>query len=465
MTEIDRYLENIGMWRKTSWSLIMVTMMILSTLAGMSVALTDDSESDWEDSVKRTTVQTGDQYDQPYRENANRGDIASPFTHPALMDPAYGDYGVMYGKVSDLSLLDLRADGWTLHLEERIGDDHDNDGIDDLNDLDDDNDGIYDLIERFDGCFGTGPLDHDNDGISDIEQVFTDGFNYPFGIEITSDFLYVADLDFVWKIPYKEGQLKNDKDPIKLTKDNALGDINGHRTRNIVLLDNKIYIAIGSRGNIGVEDYPRATIQEFDLKTNEQKNFATGLRNPIGLDVHPVTKKLFTVVNERDGMGDELVPDYFAQVEEGDFFGWPFFYLGHNEQPNLEKNYFYFKNIEQKKNKLVKKPEVLFKSHSGPIDLIFYNKKQFPKEFQSNAFVALHGSWNSSKPSGYMVVRIPFENNKPLGYYESFVTGFWVSDANRANVCGRPAGLGVTKNGSLLISDDINGVIYQINSN
>ena len=307
--------------------------------------------------------------------------------------------------------------------------------------------------------------DNDNDGISDIEQVFTDGFNYPFGIEITSDFLYVADLDFVWKIPYKEGQLKNDKDPIKLTKDNALGDINGHRTRNIVLLDNKIYIAIGSRGNIGVEDYPRATIQEFDLKTNEQKNFATGLRNPIGLDVHPVTKKLFTVVNERDGMGDELVPDYLAQVEEGDFFGWPFFYLGHNEQPNLEKNYFYFKNIEQKKNKLVKKPEVLFKSHSGPIDLIFYNKKQFPKEFQSNAFVALHGSWNSSKPSGYMVVRIPFENNKPLGYYESFVTGFWVSDANRANVCGRPAGLGVTKNGSLLISDDINGVIYQINSN
>ena len=307
--------------------------------------------------------------------------------------------------------------------------------------------------------------DNDNDGISDIEQVFTDGFNYPFGIEITSDFLYVADLDFVWKIPYKEGQLKSDKDPIKLTKDNALGDINGHRTRNIVLLDNKIYIAIGSRGNIGVEDYPRATIQEFDLKTNEQKNFATGLRNPIGLDVHPVTKKLFTVVNERDGMGDELVPDYFAQVEEGDFFGWPFFYLGHNEQPNLEKNYFYFKNIEQKKNKLVKKPEVLFKSHSGPIDLIFYNKKQFPKEFQSNAFVALHGSWNSSKPSGYMVVRIPFENNKPLGYYESFVTGFWVSDANRANVCGRPAGLGVTKNGSLLISDDINGVIYQINSN
>ncbi len=304
--------------------------------------------------------------------------------------------------------------------------------------------------------------DTDSDGISDISQVFAEGFNYPFGIEITSEFLYIADLDYVWKIPYKEGQLKNESEPIKLTKSNALGDPTGHRTRNIALLNNKIYIAVGSYGNIGVEPYPRATIQEFDLITNEQKIFASGLRNPVGLDVHPITKKLYTVVNERDGMGDNLVPDYFSKVEKGDFFGWPFFYLGQNEQPNLEKNYFYFKNIKQTKNKSVKKPDVLFKSHSGPIDLIFYDKKQFSKEFQGNAFVALHGSWNSSKPSGYMVARVPFKNNKPLGYYESFVTGFWVSGSNRANVCGRPAGLGITKNGSLLISDDINGIIYRV---
>ncbi len=304
--------------------------------------------------------------------------------------------------------------------------------------------------------------DNNNDGISDISQVFAEGFNYPFGIEITSDYLYVADLDYIWKMPYKEGQLKSEVKPIKLSKSNALGEPTGHRTRNIVLLNNKIYIAIGSYGNIGVEDYPRATIQEFDLNTNKQRIFATGLRNPVGLDVHPVTKELYTVVNERDGMGDDLVPDYFTKVEENDFFGWPFFYLGQNEQPNLEKNYFYFKNIEQTKSKIVKKPDVLFKSHSGPIDLIFYDKKQFSKEFYGNAFVALHGSWNSSKPSGYMVVRIPFKNNKPLGYYESFVTGFWVSGSNRANVCGRPAGLGITKNGSLLISDDINGIIYLV---
>ena len=297
--------------------------------------------------------------------------------------------------------------------------------------------------------------DTNNDGISDIHQTFAKGFNKPFGIEINSKYLFIADVDYLWKIPYKTGQLKASSKRIKLTKINALGESSGHWTRNIVLLNNKIYISIGSRGNIDIENNPRATIQEFNIKTNEQKIFATGLRNPIGMDIHPITKKIYTVVNERDGMGDELVPDYFTQVEKGDFFGWPFFYLGNNIQPNI--------NIpEEYKNSLVKKPDVLFKSHSGPIDLIFYNKNQFPKKFYGDAFVALHGSWNSSKPSGYMVVKIPFKNNKPLGYYESFVTGFWVTGSERANVCGRPAGLGVTKNGSLLISDDLNNTIYHV---
>ena len=297
--------------------------------------------------------------------------------------------------------------------------------------------------------------DINNDGVSDIHQTFAKGFKQPFGIEINSKYLFIADIDYLWKIPYKTGQLKASSKRIKLTKINALGESSGHWTRNIVLLNNKIYISIGSRGNIDIENNPRATIQEFNIKTNEQKIFTTGLRNPIGIDFHPITKKLFTVVNERDGMGDELVPDYFTQVEKGDFFGWPFFYLGNNIQPNI--------NIpEEYKNSLVNKPDVLFKSHSGPIDLIFYNKNQFPEKFYGDAFVALHGSWNSSKPSGYMVVRIPFKNNKPLGYYESFVTGFWVTGSERANVCGRPAGLGITKNGSLLISDDLNNTIYHV---
>ncbi len=168
MTEFDTYLETIGGWKKTSLSVMMVALMIFSTLTGVTLISTpDEMETGWADSVQRTAVQTADQDDQPFRESENRGTVSSPFMHPALMDSQYPDPGVMYGKISDLSMLDLRASGWTLHLEERIGDDHDNDGIDDLNDLDDDNDGIYDLIERFDGCYGTGPLDHDNDGVAD----------------------------------------------------------------------------------------------------------------------------------------------------------------------------------------------------------------------------------------------------------------------------------------------------------
>ena len=297
--------------------------------------------------------------------------------------------------------------------------------------------------------------DINNDGKSDIQETLADGFNKPFGIEINKNYLFIADIDYLWRISYKLGQLKAEETPVKITKNNALGDGSGHWTRNIVLLNNKMYISIGSRGNIEIEDNPRGTIQEFDLKTKKQKIFATGLRNPIGIDVHPVTKKLFTVVNERDGMGDDLVPDYFSKVEKDDFFGWPFFYLGNNIQPNINihKNY---------NNVFVKKPDVLIKSHSGPIDLIFYNKKQFPAELYGDAFVALHGSWNSSKPQGYMVIKIPFKKNKPLGYYETFVTGFWISGPERANICGRPAGLGITIDGSLLISDDLNNTIWHV---
>ena len=216
-----------------------------------------------------------------------------------------------------------------------------------------------------------------------------------------------------------------------------------------------MYIAIGSRGNIEIEEYPRATIQQLDLITKKQINFATGMRNPIGLDFHPITKELFAVVNERDGMGDNLVPDYFSKINQDNFFGWPYFYLGNNIQPkiNIPKN---FKKI------LVNVPDVLFKSHSGPIDFIFYNKKKFPKKYYGNAFVALHGSWNSSRPAGYMVARIPFKNNEPIGKYESFVTGFWFSGDKQANVCGRPAGLGISNDGSLLISDDVGNNIWRV---
>ena len=147
MTELDTYLGKIGAWKKTSWSLMMVTLMIFSTtLAALQIGAEEEVQVIWDDSVQRTAVQTADQDDQPFRDREVYDSQPTSWSHPALYDVQYNDMGVMYGKVNDLSLLDLRASGWTLHLEERIGDDHDNDGIDDLNDLDDDNDGIYDLI-------------------------------------------------------------------------------------------------------------------------------------------------------------------------------------------------------------------------------------------------------------------------------------------------------------------------------
>ena len=297
--------------------------------------------------------------------------------------------------------------------------------------------------------------DNDNDGKSDVENIFAKGFNKPFGIDIYNNFLYIADTEFIWKIPYLPGDLIQQSKAIKVTKPNALGDSYGHWTRNIAIKEDKIYITIGSRGNIEIEEYPRATIQQLDLITKKQINFATGIRNAIGLDFHPITKELFAVVNERDGMGDDLVPDYFSRINKNDFFGWPYYYLGKNIQPKITipEN---FKKI------LVNTPDVLFKSHSAPIDMIFYNKKQFPKQYYGNAFVALHGSWNSSKPSGYMVVMVPFKNNKPVGNYESFVTGFWFSGNKEAQVCGRPAGLGLSNDGSLLISDDIGNTIWRV---
>jgi len=165
MTRIDTYLDEMTGNRKIAWSLLMVLLMILTPMTAFP--MTTDAEALPGDLIARSSVQTMDQSDQPFRGDHHYGVIPDVFTHPALFDPQYGDEGVMYGKVYDTSLLDLRGEGWSLHLEERLADDHDNDGIDDLNDLDDDNDGIYDLIERFDGCFGTGSLDHDNDGIVD----------------------------------------------------------------------------------------------------------------------------------------------------------------------------------------------------------------------------------------------------------------------------------------------------------
>ncbi len=179
------------------------------------------------------------------------------------------------------------------------------------------------------------------------------------------------------------------------------------------------------------------------------------MRNPVGIAFYPGTADLYVVVNERDGQGDELVPDYLTRVEEGAFYGWPYAYIGPNPQPGWA----------ERRPDLVARtrlPDLLFRSHSAPLGLVFYDAAQFPEAYRGDAFVALHGSWNAARPRGYMVVRVPFRAGRPLGHYQAFVTGFRVGGARRARVWGRPAGLAVARDGSLLIADDVANTIWRV---
>jgi len=184
--------------------------------------------------------------------------------------------------------------------------------------------------------------------------------------------------------------------------------------------------------------------------------YGTGLRNPVGITFYPGTDDLYVVVNERDGEGDELVPDYLTRVHQGDYFGWPYAYIGQHEEPSLKG----------KRPDLVAKtkvPDVLFRSHSAPLGLLFYTGTQFPAQYRGGAFVAHHGSWNAANPRGYKLVYVPFGANKrPSGGYENFALGFWTQGRAPAGVMGRPVGLAQAKDGSLLVADDVGNTVWRI---
>ena len=286
-------------------------------------------------------------------------------------------------------------------------------------------------------------------GRATLKTTFASGFDGPHGMVFHGGYLYIADVRRVWRIPYRDGETKAGAPPEPVTAEGSLGGASGHWTRNIVFGPDgaHFYVSIGSYSNIGEDPAPRATIQEFDADGKEQRTFASGLRNPVGIAFYPGSNELFTVVNERDGLGDELPGDFLTHVTRGGFYGWPYAYIGPHPQPGYA----------EKRPDLVKRtivPDLLFRPHSAPLGLVFYTGGQFPQHFQGDAFVALHGSWNAAKPRGYMVVHVPFKEGRPSGGYESFVTGFWTAGSDRAEVWGRPVGLAVAKDGSLLIADD-----------
>ncbi|HJW42109.1 MAG TPA: PQQ-dependent sugar dehydrogenase [Rhizomicrobium sp.] len=287
--------------------------------------------------------------------------------------------------------------------------------------------------------------------------VFADGFKRPHGMVMTRDALFVSDDRAVWRLAYTEGQIRpNGTKRVTTAADLSPGGY--HWTRDLAL-DSKgtLYIGVGSSNNVGEDAPVRATVQTV-APDGSLKPFATGLRNAVGLQFYPGTDDLFVTVNERDGYGDEMVPDYLTHIQPGGFYGWPYAWLGPHPDPDWGT----------KRPDMVAKaiaPDLLFHAHSAPLGLVFYEGAQFPAAYKGDAFVALHGSWNSGAPTGYKVVRVPLKNGRPAGGYENFVTGFW-DGASRpgepARVWGRPAGLAVAKDGSLLIADDAGKLVWRV---
>jgi glucose/arabinose dehydrogenase len=303
--------------------------------------------------------------------------------------------------------------------------------------------------------------DTNGDGKADAKSVFAGGLSQPHGLAIRGGYLYIGDTEGVWRVPYRAGQEKAEAKPQLITPEGAFGGGNGHWTRNLAFSPDgtRFYVAIGSGTNIGIEKPPRATVQEFSADGKPLGTYASGLRNPVGISFYPGSEDLFVVVNERDTLGDGLVPDYLTHLVRGGFYGWPYSYIGAHPQPGFAD-----KAPELVKQAIV--PDLLFKSHSAPLGLVFYEGAQFPAEYKGSAFVALHGSWNAKEPRGYMVVRVPFEAGRPKGYYESFLTGFRLQGqkgfGSQAQVWGRPAGLAVAHDGTLLVADDVGNKIWRV---
>ena len=307
--------------------------------------------------------------------------------------------------------------------------------------------------------------DNNKDGIPDQKEVLLtaeNGLDQPFGMLIMGNWLYVANTNGVLRFPYLKGQTKITAKGQKLVDLPAgKGFIkNRHWTRNIISNANntKIYIAVGSSSNIGEngmdKEIRRASILEMNPDGSGLRIYASGLRNPVGMGWAPGSSTLYAAVNERDELGDDLVPDYLTGVKKGAFYGWPYSYFGQHVDVR----------VPDQKPGLVKRavvPEVDLGSHTASLGLAFYTKKTFPTQFQGGAFIAQHGSWNRSVLSGYKVVYVPFSNGKPSGRPIDFLTGF-VADLDASKVYGRPVGVVVLPDGSLLVTDDAGNTIWRV---
>jgi glucose/arabinose dehydrogenase len=312
-------------------------------------------------------------------------------------------------------------------------------------------------------------------------RTFASGLNRPFGIAFypagpNPQWIYVANTDSIVRFPYRSGELKAQGEPETIVPHLPSGY--GHSTRDIAFSKDgsKMFVSVGSASNAG-EDLPRlaperlaqwnanhpvgaawgseqerADVLVFDPDGHGRRIFATGIRNCVGLAVQPTTDDLWCSTNERDDLGDDTPPDYVTRVRDGAFYGWPWYYIGANEDPRL-------RNARPDLRDKVTTPDVLLQAHSASLQLAFNEGGQFPQEYFGDAFAAEHGSWNRAKRTGYKVVRVKQKDGVPTGEYEDFLTGFVVNDES---VWGRPVGVAFMKDGSLLVSEDGNGTIWRV---
>lgn len=301
--------------------------------------------------------------------------------------------------------------------------------------------------------------DKNNDGKFEVRETFLDGLNQPFGMLVIGKNFYIGNTDGLYKYPYDAGQTSlNDVEGAKIVELPA-GGYNNHWTRNIITnkAQDKIYISVGSASNVGEhgmeEEKRRANILVVNLDGSNEQIYASGLRNPVGMDWNPANGELWTAVNERDKLGDNLVPDYATSVKEGGFYGWPYSYFGQIEDPRLKG-----KAPEMVEKAII--PDVSLGPHTASLGFAFYDGITFPEKYKNGAFVGQHGSWNRAVLSGYKVVFIPFANGKPQ-QPEDFLTGF-IADKNGNDVYGRPVGVTVTPQGDLLVNDDSGKTLWKV---
>jgi glucose/arabinose dehydrogenase len=303
--------------------------------------------------------------------------------------------------------------------------------------------------------------DSTGDGLPDVRSVLLERLNQPFGMTFLNGSLYVANTDALVRYPYQPGQLKITAQGQKIL-DLPAGGYNNHWTRNVIASRNgqKLYVTVGSATNVDVEgidarDPRRAAILELNPDGSGMRVFASGLRNPNGLAWEPSSGALWTAVNERDGLGNDLVPDYITSVREGAFYGWPYAYFGKNEDPRHRG----------RRPELVARsvaPDYALGAHTATMDIEFYQGAAFPERYRGGAFVTQRGSWNRGEFAGYRVLFLPFRNGRPSGTAEDFLTGFLVP--GKDEVYGRPVGLAVLPDGSLLVADDAGDRIWRVSA-